>query len=276
MGSQVSVSEQDRKTIVMVGVTGAGKSTTCNLITGTRAFDEHDGFESSTMEVVHCDAVRADLPIRVIDTMGFLNTTQDTQEERESKFLKFADVAPFGVDLFVLTEKYGRWTESNERHWKIFKELAGPDALKHTILLFTHINNKELQALAGNFPAGLQAVVEEVAAVVGVDNKRFPRPAWADLQRTVQEVLLGNEGERYMNDCLVKAKQRRQDLRERIDKLCDAHKKEILQNMYRGLHNGSEHYDDILNAVKRAEAGESLGLKNKKQQAPCCCIGLRQ
>ena len=49
-----------QRTIVMVGVTGDGKSTTANTLCGTDAFDTSASFGSETAEAAHADYLQID------------------------------------------------------------------------------------------------------------------------------------------------------------------------------------------------------------------------
>lgn len=276
MGATPSVPEAQRRTVVCVGVTGAGKSTTCNLITSSRAFDEEEGFQSGTDQAVHCDVVRDGMPIRVIDTVGFFQT-QATNSEVEAKFGQFSDMTSYGVDVFLLVEQFGRFTEANERHFAMFKEMAGPEALRHTLLVFTHITNRQLQQIidAGQLPEGLQTIVGQVAGVVGVENKARPRQAVGDLHRAVADVVNANAGERYSNIALDAAAKRREVLQARIDGLQDTNRKAVLTLLRQKLSAGDVTYEEVIGAVDGAEATEKVepqSSSQKEEPAPTTCL----
>lgn len=267
VSSVSSVPEDMRRTIVVVGVTGSGKSTTCNTIAATQCFLEDGGLNSSTAQAEHADALRDDMPIRVIDSIGFLSNVDD-KDTRHDKFGQFAELASYGVDAFLLVERYGRWTDANERHFKLFAELAGPEALKHTVLVFTHVSNEDLQRqLKGKVPDGLDAVLRQVAGVVGVENKMNPKGASTDVCNVVRDLVKTNEGERYANATLTAASQRREDLQTRISALRNPYARHSLEHKRKGLNDGSYSYDELVKALKRAEADDGFIFKIA---ASCC------
>jgi len=272
MGAQASTSEEARKTIVVVGVTGAGKSSTCNVLSGTSLFAESEGLASHTSEVDHCDCKRKGLPIRIVDTVGFLSNVGDMHDQHE-RFGSFSDFTPYGIDVFLLTEKYGRWTDANERHFNIFRELAGAEVLKHTILLFTHVTNKDLQKrLDGpDVPEGLRKVIQQVGAVCGVESKKGPRAAMADLSDCIVELVEANAGGRYSNRAITEASQRREALKAQVEALVTPHLKTLLQSKLRGLSNGNYTYKEVLKAVEAAEASEANPVQIPKADEPDCC-----
>jgi GTP-binding protein EngB required for normal cell division len=266
VSSVSSVPENMRRTVVAVGVSGSGKSTTCNSITATRNFLEDGGLNSTTGQAEHTDALRDDVPIRVIDTVGFLSNTDD-KDTRHDKFGQFAELASYGVDVFLLVERFGRWTDANERHFKLFTELAGPEALKHTVLVFTHISNDDLQRqLKEKVPDGLNAVLRQVAGVVGVENKMNSKAASTDVCKVVRDLVKTNEGERYANATLTNASQRRENLQARISALKNPYARHSLEHKRKGLNDGSYSYDELVKALKRAEVDDGFVFK----LALCC------
>lgn len=186
MGSQSSVLEEDRRTIVCIGVTGSGKSTLGNVILGKQHFQECAGFSSGTTAVEHADSIMSGLPIRVIDTVGFMST-----EEKEAGSAEIADIASFGVDAFLLVMKFGRFTEESERHFRMFHELMGDKILKHSILVFTHVQNRKLQEHldSAEIPPALTDIIGKVGGVVGVESKDYRRHAEGDVLKEVRRVV---------------------------------------------------------------------------------------
>lgn len=268
MGGNASVSEDARKAIVSIGVTGAGKSTACNLISGSNHFSEDDSMVSATDAADFQDAFRDGMPIRVVDTVGLLSNV-DSEAQRQSKFAAFSNLTPYGVDVFLLTEKFGRWTESNERHFNMFVELAGQQALKHTILLVTHISNKDLQKKLqdGQFPESFSRIKDKVAAVVGIESKRAPRIAAADISKALRDLVSANGGSRYSNLHLDSAKTRMGTLQARISAMKTDHAKSSAKRAACCLINGSMKYEAVLKAIEEAEVADKAG----NGQTLCCC-----
>eukprot|EP00928_Gymnodinium_smaydae_P088820 TRINITY_DN72868_c0_g1_i1.p1 TRINITY_DN72868_c0_g1~~TRINITY_DN72868_c0_g1_i1.p1 ORF type:complete len:280 (-),score=83.76 TRINITY_DN72868_c0_g1_i1:115-954(-) len=274
MGNANLVSEEARKTIVAVGVTGSGKSTTCNLISGSKIFDEDHGFNSTTSAALHCDAMRSGMPVRAIDTVGFLSNV-DAEEAKMSKFAQFSEMTPFGVDVFMLMEKYGRWTLANDRHFQLFREFAGEDALKHTLLVFTHVNNKDLQRhlQADQLPDGLKEVLSKVAGVVGIENKQAPRAALSDLSKALCDIVEKNAGARYSNECIHKATEKRAMLKKRIEALRSPQLQKMLNDKMNHLHTGLHRFEELEKEVEHAEAQDKGFLRGKgTSSTTTCCV----
>lgn len=254
MGSQSSVLEEDRRTIVCIGVTGSGKSTLGNVILGKQHFQECAGFSSGTTAVEHADSIMSGLPIRVIDTVGFMST-----EEKEAGSAEIADIASFGVDAFLLVMKFGRFTEESERHFRMFHELMGDKILKHSILVFTHVQNRKLQEHldSAEIPPALTDIIGKVGGVVGVESKDYRRHAEGDVLKEVRRVVESNDGKRFSNNALRAAEARREGLQDRINGIHSAGKRAALTRMRLRMNNGVQTYNEVLAAIEEAEVAQT-------------------
>merc|ERR1719310_1138385 len=100
-----------------------------------------------TIEAAHADFAFDKVDHRAIDTIGFLDTRMDACQNMD-KFSGFADRAPGGIDAFVFVLKKGRFTEQSLGQMSAFRAVAGDEALRHTILIFTHCGSETNEALA--------------------------------------------------------------------------------------------------------------------------------
>mmetsp|Transcript_24201 Transcript_24201/g.53696 ORF Transcript_24201/g.53696 Transcript_24201/m.53696 type:complete len:376 (-) Transcript_24201:71-1198(-) len=257
MGGSASTStpqdEAELRTVVAIGVTGAGKSSTCNMLSGKNAFPEGHGLESTTLETSYVDCVRYNVPLRVIDTMGFCHT--DGSRKDIEKFGQFADVAPHGIDVFLFTEKFGRFTEANARHFKAFRELVGPEGLKNTIMLFTHVTNQKLQDIIkeDRVPWELRTIIDQVGGVVGVENKQAAKQSLSDLTSAVCALMEKTQGTRYSNAEIEVARKKRGALQHRIDAIPNPRTRRLLTELKQGLTSGAISYKKFEAMVSEAE-----------------------
>eukprot|EP00971_Amphidinium_carterae_P188307 3737999-Amphidinium_carterae.1 len=87
----------NRATLVMVGPTGQGKSTLGNMLAGGGAayapFTTSDDFDSETLESAHADFAFDQQELRVIDTIGFLDTRMDANQNMD-KFAGLESSSP--------------------------------------------------------------------------------------------------------------------------------------------------------------------------------------
>lgn len=213
--------EPQHRSLVVVGVTGDGKSTTCNTLSSSTSFETSDGFASSTSQVAHTDYLLMDADgvreMRVIDTIG-LHDTDLAAAEVMQRFLHFADLVPLGIHCFLFIVKYGRFKPEHEAAFDAFVANVGEDALRHTILVFTGctVDADELaDALEKHAPASLKALLPRLAGPpVGIDNVERPREARDVLHAAVDKAVAKVDGALYTHDALAEAKARHDASRE--------------------------------------------------------------
>jgi len=267
-------------TVVMVGPTGQGKSTLGNMLVGGRSgympFKTSDDFNSETLESAHADFTHDLKPHRVIDTIGFLDTRMDAAENMD-KFATFADRSPAGIDAFLFVMKKGRFTEQSLGQLAAFRSVAGADALQHTIMLFTHCGTETTEALRercrGSANQHLLSAVDSCAEVLGVDSIAEERrdEDRETLLQAIGEVVKKNKGVKYENATLIEARERRQELVEKINRLSED-RRDAMQDKLHGLFNGrvtfervQAYVDDALQRDERDRQAEQERLERDRQ-----------
>ena len=91
------------RSLVVVGVTGDGKSSTCNTLSGTSNFAVSGGFSSETAEAAHADYLHVGgdgvTEMRIIDTIGLHDTGLPAAEVMR-RFAAFATAWHAGLWCF--------------------------------------------------------------------------------------------------------------------------------------------------------------------------------
>lgn len=100
-------------TLVLVGVTGDGKSSTGNALCGQAVFPVSGGLHSETQELAHADYLRSGSFWRIIDTVG-LNDTGLSQKEVLDRFSTFAEAAAEGISVFLFVVRWGRFKPEHD------------------------------------------------------------------------------------------------------------------------------------------------------------------
>jgi len=125
---------ENKRNIVLLGLTGVGKSTLANALTKSNHFVARDSFASVTSKVDYKDVVR----YRVIDTPGFFDTTMSPEDVGKA-LQEFSNIACEGIAAIVIVVRSGRITEENEAVIKFIEGVLGTDALKkYGIMVVTH------------------------------------------------------------------------------------------------------------------------------------------
>ena len=198
----------ERQTVVLVGVTGDGKSSTGNTLCGSEAFKVSGGLASETQELAHADYLHRASFWRVIDTVG-LQDTGLKQKEVLDRFSAFSNSAAEGIDVFLFVVKWGRFKPEHDEALAAFAMNCGEEALRHTMLVFSHCE-LEPESLAKELlaaPASLCHWLKRLGGgYVGIDNRAMEaRPR---LQGALELLVSSLEGQRYSNEALEAARER--------------------------------------------------------------------
>lgn len=202
-----------RRVLVVVGITGAGKSSTANTLAGRShaPFELSSSVKSVTQAVSHRDYDFLNTPYRVIDTPGLCDTHKPPGEVY-AELARLARYTPHGVSAFVLVVPRGRFTWEQESALRQLVGLLGEGAKAHAVLAVTSATEgvdavrliprdvllDEINALPlGHF---YRRLVEELRLrVVPVENRLEPHRQLSRmaLHQRVLDVEAATGGARY-------------------------------------------------------------------------------
>jgi len=269
----------DKTVLVLVGMTGDGKSTTGNSITDVpNTFVAKNGWQSETRGCSFKDFDIDGTNYRIIDTPGLKDTNLDAEALHE-RFRGFCDYAPDGVDGFLYVLKKGRFTPETAAAFKAFREACGDAALQHTLILITHAEELEgedpdddggisqkafrqdVVTDAEKVPSMLECVKSVgVNRIVGVHNKaskRLKKDIRKEIMNVVQEVQISNNGKRYSNEQLKEAEAWRNSIKKGARELEDPDRCRDLLNELSECFHGRKTRDQVEQKMAQLKAVEA-------------------
>ncbi|XP_069572922.1 GTPase IMAP family member 4-like [Brachyistius frenatus] len=186
--------------IVLLGLPGDGKSASANTILGSKQFKSCSSFEAVTTESDSKTAKLGVHELTVVDTPGFTKKVLSPRKLYEEIVKAIVKASP-GPHAFIIVVKLGRISEANIILFKMLPEVFGKDALKYTVVIFTHGDTLEGQTIKGRIEK--EKCIRDLVSLCGnryclFDNtKRGNRQQVRNLLGILDTMDTANSGQYY-------------------------------------------------------------------------------
>ncbi|XP_035276309.1 tripartite motif-containing protein 35-like [Anguilla anguilla] len=201
--------------IVLLGLTGAEKSSTANSILGKNVLKTSCHAKSGTFTCQAGTATVDGRKITVIDTPGYF-CAECTDEELKPEIARCITECSPGPHAFVIVLPVGRQTAEEKKAVKEFLKTFGEGALKYAVVLFTHGDQLDDDVTVQQFVDKhdhLKTLVQKCGNRFHViDNKYWKSPTEGhddersnaaqirELLNTIDQMVEQNGGKHYTNE----------------------------------------------------------------------------
>lgn len=210
---------QERMDLLILGVTGSGKSSFCNFLVNEDVCKDYFGFDSCTQVASKHTTTFEGKELSIIDTAGFCDSERE-DDTIYDELCKVGSLVDNGVDAIILMINLSERFSENQRNVMKQIEYLGGDIWNYTIIVFSRENeiksigketSREYISTALNnerCPPLLNRWIENVnGRYLSVDSKEkthenYRHEKLCEFLKLVEEIKLANCGSKYSNQVM--------------------------------------------------------------------------